>query len=431
MPTTFTEITALTVKRLRPDPAGEQFIRDTLLPGFGIRIQPSGSASYFAEARVSGTSRTRRKSLGAVSKLTVPAARAAAKTFLGRAALGVDAVAEGKAALAAAEASAEVTWAKVFADFLAGRSLKPRTVQDYDRVRSLHTADWADKPVANIAKADVLAKHKALVEKVGGAQANMVLRVVRAVLAYAEAKYESAPGVPLLNGNPVRVLSKTKCWAPVRPRKGYIHPEDLKTWWAEVGRLDSTARDYLRVAILTGRRRGELSGLSWDNVSLTGRWIRFVDTKNHDDVTVPMGRYLTRLMESRAAARPKASDGNPTPRVFPARVGDGPFTWPDSALERVTEKCGIDVTPHDLRRSFATYADGRVSSLQAKRLMGHKVQDITAQYTQHSVESLAEPMQVLEDYILKAAGVDPDQPETTGGDKVVPIRRASKLRKAS
>ena len=63
--------------------------------------------------------------------------------------------------------------------------------------------------------------------------------------------------------------------------------------------------------------------------------------------------------------------------------------------------------------------------------MGHKVQDITAQYTQHSVESLAEPMQVLEDYILKAAGVDPDQPETTGGDKVVPIRRASKLRKAS
>ena len=87
MPTTFTEITALTVKRLRPDPAGEQFIRDTLLPGFGIRIQPSGSASYFAEARVSGTSRTRRKSLGAVSKLTVPAARAAAKTFLGRAAL--------------------------------------------------------------------------------------------------------------------------------------------------------------------------------------------------------------------------------------------------------------------------------------------------------------------------------------------------------
>ena len=104
MPTTFTEITALTVKRLRPDPAGEPFIRDTLLPGFGIRIQPSGSASYSAEARVSGTSRTRRKSLGAVSKLTVPAARAAAKTFLGRAALGVDAVAEGKAALAAAEA---------------------------------------------------------------------------------------------------------------------------------------------------------------------------------------------------------------------------------------------------------------------------------------------------------------------------------------
>ena len=72
------KITKRTVDRLRPDPAGrDRFLWDAgdgALKGFGVRVKPSGVASYIIQYR-NKEGRTRRLALGRVGVLTPEEAR--------------------------------------------------------------------------------------------------------------------------------------------------------------------------------------------------------------------------------------------------------------------------------------------------------------------------------------------------------------------
>jgi len=303
----------------------------------------------------------------------------------------------------------ECTLAGAFEDHLRDRQLKPRTVQDYRTVIGKHLADWADRPITEISRADVLARHAQLVGTAGAVQANLVMRTLRAVLAYSRAVYEKAPGVPLLDANPVVVLREAKRWAKTRPRTRYIAPGDLPAWWTAVQKLEPGMRDFLVVLLLTGRRKSELAGLRWEDVSLANRSMVFRDTKNATDVALPLGNYLHALLDARSKARKlRKGDKVLSPWVFPGRYGDAPLTQPHQALARVADMSGIQVSAHDLRRSFLTYADGLpgISTYILKALAGHKARDVTGEhYVQVPVDRLREPMQTVETFILTAAKV--------------------------
>ena len=71
---------------------GEYFVWDNKLPGFGLRVQPSGVMSYVAKYRA-GSGRaapTRRVTLGRVGKVTPDEAEKLAKRVLGAVAHGAD-----------------------------------------------------------------------------------------------------------------------------------------------------------------------------------------------------------------------------------------------------------------------------------------------------------------------------------------------------
>lgn len=409
MPTIYAEITAALVKAVVPDPAGGQlFIRDTVQPGFGLRVQPTGALSYITEFRVKG-GRTRRVTLGRAGKLDLAKARTAARTYLGSAALGVDKVATERETKAEDKAAQVVTLSKVFDAYLADRTLKPRTARDYGYAREHWLKDWLDRPIVDITRQDVLALHRTLEADRGPATANLTLRILRAVLNYARAVYETGKGQPLLAANPVAVMREAKTWARVKPRDRFIGFDALPDWWRAVQALESaTMRDYLVALLLTGRRRGEMAGLAWADVNVDAGTIIFKDTKNHEDLTVPMGPYLAAMMAERLAARGKDPDGNPCPWVFPARACEGPLQEPKKAVAEVVTASGVRFSSHDLRRTFLTLADGLpgVSSYVLKGLAGHKAQDVTGRvYVQLPVEKLRGPVQTIERYILAAAGV--------------------------
>src|SRR3954469_16852043 len=72
------------------------FVWDEKLPGFGLRVQTSGSKAYVAKYRAgSGRSApTRRLTLGPVGRLTPDEARRLAKKVLGSVAHGMDPAAQ-------------------------------------------------------------------------------------------------------------------------------------------------------------------------------------------------------------------------------------------------------------------------------------------------------------------------------------------------
>ena len=65
--------------------------------------------------------------------------------------------------------------------------------------------------------------------------------------------------------------------------------------------------------------------------------------------------------------------------------------------------CGVQFLLHDLRRTFATYADSlEIKHTTIKRLMNHKSNDVTStHYIHQSTETLRKPMQLITDYILE------------------------------
>lgn len=79
---------------------------------------------------------------------------------------------------------------------------------------------------------------------------------------------------------------------------------------------------------------------------------------------------------------------------------------PKKLIAKIGESFGVFFSMHDLRRSFSTFAEGLdVGHYALKRLLNHRVKDLTGGYVQIDVERLREPMQRIEDFVLKSAGV--------------------------
>src|SRR5262249_36553165 len=90
------KITKRLIDTLRPDGGGaEVFKWDTEMRGFGVRIMPSGTASYFVQYRTP-EGRTRRMIIGRVGTLTPDEARKLAREKLGYVASGGDPSTDGR-----------------------------------------------------------------------------------------------------------------------------------------------------------------------------------------------------------------------------------------------------------------------------------------------------------------------------------------------
>ena len=231
---------------------------DAVLKGFGVRITSGGTRAFFLEKLVN--KKLRRMTLGRYPELTVEMARKEAQKLLGQIATGIDPLAEKRA-----DKARKVTLQEVFNDYLAARkSLKEKTVRDYNRVLNNGFAKWRNKPITAITKDDVSKCHSTLGKEHGEAYANLAMRILRALFNFAAGQYEDSQGRSLILENPVKRLSQTRAWYRVERRQTFIKAHDLAQWCNEVQKLNNeTLRDYLLLILLTGLRRQEAATLRW------------------------------------------------------------------------------------------------------------------------------------------------------------------------
>ena len=139
--------------------------------------------------------------------------------------------------------------------------------------------------------------------------------------------------------------------------------------------------------------------MQWDDVDLVGRTLTVRDTKNREPLVLPLSDFLWEML---AARRETSSE---PPWVFPGPGKSGHLSEPKTAVRQVAESSGISFTPHDLRRTFLTTAEGLdIPAYALKRLVNHKSKgDVTAGYIVPDVERLREPMQRISKHILNLA----------------------------
>jgi integrase len=419
-------LTKRTVDAAEVPPSGETFLWDDDLRGFGLRVYASGRRIFVVQYRLRGGrgGRTRRIVLGEYGKMTPDEARKRAAKVLAAVDDGRDPAAERD------EAKSTLNVSDLAAIYLEeGPAAKPNKrpsswATDRSNIerhvkpllgrklaKALTQADVA-KFQADVAagksKADVRTgfRGRAIVEGGRGTAARS-LAVLGAMLQFAfERKLiasNPAKGVRLLKGQPKeRFLSEAEV-----ARLG----DTLAAMQAE-HRLSANAADAVRLLLLTGCRKSEITALRWDWVDFERGCLRLPTSKTGAKVVALAGAALELL----AGLRERDPAGG---WVLPAAKGSGPYTGLQKDWERIRNRAGLPgVRLHDLRHSFASFAvaDGHTLFMVGK-VLGHKQARTTEVYA-HLAD---DPLRAVAD--STAARIAAAMKRNAGsGDKVVPLR---------
>lgn len=184
---------------------------------------------------------------------------------------------------------------------------------------------------------------------------------------------------------------------------------------------------FLRVALLTGMRSGEISGLSWGQVDMEHRVITVGQAKTSSGTgrQIPMNRELLLVLTAhRDWFVNRFSETRPSWYLFPLgkpfpKDPSRPTTTLRSSWGRIRTRAKVNCRLHDLRHTAATkMAEAGVPESTMLSLMGHMSRAMMERYShirmaakREAVESLSntKPAETIENTLSSnGMGTNPD-----------------------
>jgi integrase len=378
------KLTKAAVDAAKPK-AKPYFIWDSALPGFGLRVFPSGRKAFYLDFRVEGGARRRAK-IGDLGRMTVDQGKSAALRMLSSVTVGGDPLE------AREERRRAVTIEDVCRQYFAagakglvrGRNGAPKTAAglriDQARVQNHILPLLGALPAARLDRAAVQRAADAITAREtaeggmrrargGAGTARRTIALLGGIWTWAERR-----GLVPAGSAPARGIEKAA---------GAVKDRTLSR--DELARLGAILREYepiwndgrgeaLRLIALTALRRGEVLDLTWQEVDLENQCLRLRSSKTGASV-----RVLSDPAAALLRSLPRVGE-----RVFPARL--------ENRLTTIFRAAGVDAGPHDLRRTFASVGAelGLADSLIGE-LLGHAARGVTARhYIKRPPESLIE-----------------------------------------
>jgi integrase len=370
---------------------------DTELRGFGLCVGATAK-TFIVQRDVNG--RTARVKIDRYPVITVEQARREAQQLLAKMGRGISPVEEKRAAKARGVTLREAL--NAYEETLKAKRRSPKTIHGYRYAIETYLKDWLARPLAEISRADVRAKHKKICADVakgryadgrdrsdsrGERTANAALVAFRAVWNSAMRVHELLPPAPTIAVD----------WYKTEQRKSALPLSELHKWAAAVAKIENPVRrDLLRYMLLTGLRRTNACETRWEQTDLEAEIVHVPKPKSGRPFDLPLSDRLIELLAERKRKNDEAF-GEDCPWVFPSA------TAASGHIEEPREKFdGIAWTPHDLRRWYITTAESLdVSPLSIKMLVNHRVPgDITARYLQTEVERLRPVQQAITDKLV-------------------------------
>jgi integrase len=159
---------------------------------------------------------------------------------------------------------------------------------------------------------------------------------------------------------------------------------------------DVQAAAFMKMALFTGMRRGELFKLIWEDVDFDRGFIHIRQPKGGKDQTIPLNQSARELLEN----LPRLAD---SPFVFPGRGGKQrtEFRRP---INRIRQRAGLprDFRPlHGLRHVYASMlaSSGQVDLYTLQKLLTHKSAAMTQRYAHLRDETLRRASDLAGDLI--------------------------------
>ena len=377
------KLTKTVVEKATPDAKKDVFIWDSALPGFGVRIYPSGVRKYVVQYRLADTSQ-RRLAIGKHGVLTVVKAREMAREKLVSVARGEDPAAEKNSAR---HASTVRDLAQDYLERHAIPNKQPASVDDDRRMLDgIILPKLGSAKVAAVKRRDIETLHNSL---------RKTPYAANRLLALLSKMFSLAVDWEWCAKNPIKGIKR---FGEDR-RERWLSSEELRRLWAVLDQHpNKRSANAVKLLILTGSRRSEVLSATWDQFDLErGTWTKpSHSTKQKRTEYVPLGEDALALVTTmRDGADPDS------PYLFPGDAPGKHLSEIKKFWRRVCELAAIEgVRIHDLRHTYASNLVSRGVSLHiVGRLLGHTQPQTTARYAHLDDAALRNATELISDAI--------------------------------
>ena len=363
-----------------PTPKSDTVYWDAGFPGFGVKVTPKGRKVFIVLYRTAGAgSKLRKYTVGPYGHVTLHQARVAAQKVFAAKLEGRDLAAEKR------ESKRRVVADRVedlLENFIAQYLIRNRSAGEIARLlrREVGMA-WNGKSIHEISKRDVVEVISAIEQRGAPIAANKALKSIKTFLRWCVGRavidQSPAEGVPL----PAKEVARDRV----------LDDPELAQVILAARKMGGPYGGMVELLALTGQRRGEVAGLTWQELNLEQRvW------------TIPKSRtknakaHVVHLSEQSMAALRRADQVGPF--VF-SLLGTKPFQEFSSAKSLLDQLSGVrGWRLHDLRRtSVSGMARLGVAPHVADKILNHQsgtISGVAAVYQRH--EFLAERRTALD-----------------------------------
>jgi integrase len=351
----------------------DYIIFDKELPGFGLRVLPSGKKSYLVQYRAAG--RTRRYTFGRHGPMTPEEARREATSLLAEIRRGgnpSETRRQGQSALNIAELGERFLREHV------ASQCKASTAKEYERsIKLFINPALGRRKIWEVSSNDIARLHHDMRDI--PYQANRTLGVLSKMFNLAEAW-----GLRADSSNPCRHVKKYR----EEKRERFLTLEqmvELGSVLKEIereGSESSSAIAAIRLLLLTGCRLSEVLTLRWEYVQ--DGFFELPDSKTGRK-RVYFGDAVKRVL-----SRLEREENNPF--VIPGKKPGSHLMDLQKPWQRVRKSAALEnLRIHDLRHSFASAALSEGESLtMIGKLLGHTDIQSTQRYSHLAQDSVQE-----------------------------------------
>jgi integrase len=330
-------LTDMAIKKFLPPRQGQFELWDTRTPGFGIRVSHAGAKAFVLVYRFNA--RPRRLTLGRYPALSLADARSIAQEALRTVALGSDPAVEKMRTRHSQAIESFDGFVTYFIEAYARP--KNRSADETERLlRREFVTTWGNRHIAEISRQDIAAVLDRIMRDGRHTMANRSLAAIRKLFNWAVER---------------GIIEQSPCTSIRKPanevsRDRVLDDDELVAVWRAAERTPYPFGHIVRLLILTGQRRSEVTSMRWVDIDVKhSTWsIPAELTKAGRQHVVPM----TKIVEQLLVSIPRFESDF----VFPARGRTHrSFSGFGKCKERLDELSGIsDWTLHDLRRTVAT-----------------------------------------------------------------------------